>query len=186
MSNVTTLDTDRLIIRNFQSNDWQALLAMIVQYQASEFAAYDQQWPTSQEEIRKVTKWFASGDSFLAVCLKDTSQLIGFVGLNPEDVGSHRAFNIGYVFNSNFHGYGYATEACKAVLGHAFDQLHADSVVTGTAALNQPSCRLLERLGFQKSGEETASFRSTEDGKPIEFLGYRFTISRDEWEKMNA
>lgn len=179
---MTMLETERLIIRSFQVSDWQALYELIVQYQASELAPYDHQWPTSQEEIRKITEWFASGDSFLAVCLKNTSQLIGFVSLNSEGEDGQRQFNIGYTFNFNFHGQGYATEACRAALRRAFGQLQADRVVTGTAAVNQASCQLLERLGFQKVGEETTSFRTAEDGKPIEFLGYRYAISRNEWE----
>ena len=178
------METERLIVRNFHAGDWQALHAIIVRYQASELAPYDHPWPTSHEEIRK-SELFAGGDSFLAVCLKDSSQLIGFVRLNPEEGGGQRDFNIGYVFNSDFHGLGYAAEACRAVLNRAFGQLHADGVVTGTAALNETSCRLLERLGFQKIGEETASFKKAEDGKPVEFLGYRYAISRDEWEKQN-
>jgi [ribosomal protein S5]-alanine N-acetyltransferase len=180
--NMKVLETERLIVRNFQASDWQALHGIIVQYQASELASYDHQWPTSQEEIRKITEFFAGGDSFLAVCLKDSSQLIGLVRLNPAAGDAQRDFNIGYIFNTDFRGLGYATEACRAVLSLAFDQLRADKVVTGTAALNQASCRLLERLGFHKSGEETASFKTAADGKPIEFLGYRFTVSRDEWE----
>jgi RimJ/RimL family protein N-acetyltransferase len=54
-------------------------------------------------------------------------------------------------------------------------------VVTGTAAANHASCRLLERLGFKKTSESTASFRTTPDGKPIQFVGYTFELSRDEW-----
>lgn len=180
------LETERLIIRNFQASDWQSLHELIVQYQASEFAPYDHQWPTSQEDIRKITEYFASGDNFMAVCLKDTSQLIGFVSLNPEKGDVDRQFNTGYIFDSNFHGQGYATEACKAVLRRAFDQLQACRVVTGTAAINQSSCRLLEQLGFKKVGEETVSFKTAENGKPIEFLGYRYAILHDEWQNINT
>jgi RimJ/RimL family protein N-acetyltransferase len=179
------LETERLIIRNFQSSDWQSLHELIVQYQASEFAPYDQQWPTSQEDIRKITEYFAGGDNFMAICLKNTQQLIGFVSLNPEKGDVERQFNMGYVFNSDFHGQGYAIEACRAVLRRAFDQLQACRVVTGTASINQASRRLLEQLGFKKVGEETASFKTTEDGKPIEFLGWRYAILKEEWQNSN-
>jgi len=144
------IETERLVVRNFEVNDWEALHEMIVQYEASEYAAYDQQWPTSAEEVKGITEWFASGDNFLAICLKDTSQFIGFVALNPEEGEGSREYNMGYVFNSNYHGHGYATEACKAILNRAFRQLQALRVITGTAAVNRNSCRLLERLGFQK------------------------------------
>jgi len=174
------LETERLLIRNFASGDWGALHEIISQYESSELAAYDQPWPTSPEEIKRITEWFASGDSYLAVCLKATSRLIGFVALNREQ-GDDRAFNLGYVFHSDYHGKGYATEGCQAVLAHAFDRLQAHRVVTGTAAANRASCRLLERLGFKKTSESTASFRTTPDGKPIQFVGYTFELSRDEW-----
>lgn len=176
------LETERLNIRNFQANDWEALFEMIIQYQASEMAAYDHQWPTSREEIRGITEWLAKRDNYLAVCLKDTGQFIGFVGLNPEQEENYRAFNTGYVFNSDYHGHGYATEACRAVLSRAFGQLQADRVVTGTAAVNHASCRLLERLGFTKIGKKTASFKTGKDGKPIEFMSYTYALSKDEWE----
>src|SRR4030042_1974069 len=57
---MTLLESERLIVRNFQVSDWKTLHEIIIKYQASEFAPYDQQWPTSEKEIRKVTEWFAS------------------------------------------------------------------------------------------------------------------------------
>jgi RimJ/RimL family protein N-acetyltransferase len=178
------LETERLRIRNFHSGDWEALHEMIVQYESSEFAAYDQAWPTSPQEIQVVVAWFASGDSYLAVCLKDTGRFVGFVALNQEE--DERAFNLGYIFNFDYHGKGYATEACRAVLRHAFDHLHADRVVTGTASVNTPSCRLLERLGFTKVAEQSGSFRNRPDGTPIEFTGYIFSLARDQWLRVDA
>jgi RimJ/RimL family protein N-acetyltransferase len=178
---MTRLETERLVIRNFHTTDWEVLHEMIAQYQSSEFAAYDQPWPTAPEEIKKITDWFASGDSYLAVCLKATGRFIGFVALNPEPSDDQPVFNLGYVFNFDYHGHGYATEACRAVLGQAFDVRQAHRVVTGTAETNRASCRLLERLGFQKTSESTGSFRQTSDGKPISFVGYSFELSRDAW-----
>ncbi len=181
---MTTLQTERLLIRNFASGDWEALHEIISQYEASELAAYDQQWPTSPEEIKGITEWFARGDSYLAVCLKATGQLIGFVALNREE-GKDRTFNLGYVFHFGYHGQGYATEGCWAVLARAFDRQQARKVVTGTAAANSASCRLLGRLGFRKTSESTASFRTAPDGKPIQFVGYNFELLKDEWDVAN-
>jgi ribosomal-protein-alanine N-acetyltransferase len=177
---MTTLETERLLIRNFGSGDWKALHEIISQYESSELAAYDQRWPTSPEEIKSITEWFASGDNYLAVCLKTTGRLAGFVAINREQEDD-RTFNLGYIFHPDYRGQGYATEGCRAVLAHAFDQLQARRVVTGTAAANSASCRLLERLGFKKTSEGTASFRTAPDGKPIQFVGYTFELSRDEW-----
>ena len=63
-----TIETNRLIIRNFDTGDWQDLQEMIIEYQGSEYAKYDHKWPTTTEEVRKTVEWFASGDNYLAVC----------------------------------------------------------------------------------------------------------------------
>jgi RimJ/RimL family protein N-acetyltransferase len=178
---LTALETDRLAIRNFHADDWRDLHEMIVQYQASEYAQYDHQWPTGMDEIKGIAEWFAEGDSYLAVCLKTTGKLVGFIALNRREKQDDLEFGLGYVFNADYHGRGYATEGCRAVLDYAFGQLGADRVSTGTAAANHPSCRLLRRLGLRETGQGTSSFRKTQEGKPIEFVSLSFAISRDEW-----
>ena len=82
-------------------------------------------------------------------------------------------FYLGYNFNFNFHGKGYATESCKTMLNYAFNTLNAENILAGTAKNNTPSCKLLERLGMQIIGENKKSFRSTKEGVPIEFEGFQ-------------
>ena len=175
------LETERLLLRNFQAGDCKALHAMIVEYERSDLAVYDQPWPTAAEEIKKITDWFAKGDQIIAVCLKHSGQFIGFVALNPETATSHTKFNLGYIFVQNYRGRGFAFEACQASLEHAFQELQADEVISGTAAVNTASCKLLEKLGFRKCAENLAFFHKTPDGDPIEFLGYSFSLSRRDW-----
>ncbi len=174
--------TDRLTVRNFSIDDWKALHGIIAKYQQSEYALYDHKWPTTEEGIRSVVEGFSQGDSFLAVSLRDTDRLIGFVALNCSSGGGEvREFNLGYCIDSDYHGHGYATEACQALLGHAFGNLGADKICTGAAAANTPSVRLAERLGMKIIDEGISSLRTDEQGRPIEFLGLSFSISRDEW-----
>ena len=175
------LCTARLTIRNFCADDGESLVEMILPYQSSSVAVYDGKWPTDPEEIKGVAEWFAESDRFLAVCLKEPDRLIGFVSLTPKD-GGPGEYGFGYIFDFCFHGRGYATEACRAVLAHASDAMQAETITTGTAAANRPSVRLLKRLGFQKVGEGTSSFWETEEGEPIEFLGYSYALSLDEWQ----
>ena len=125
---MTRLETARLIIRNFRADDWRDLQEMIIKYQASEYSRYDGKWPTSADEIKDITKWFAGGDGHLAVCLKTTGKLIGFIALKPDEEGSGDGHNLGYIFHADYHGRLYATEGCRAVLHHAFGPLGADQV----------------------------------------------------------
>ncbi|GAB3436991.1 GNAT family N-acetyltransferase [Flindersiella endophytica] len=173
---MVTLRTERLLIRQFRPGDWEALHETIRQYQTSGLAAYDRPWPTASEEIRKVVEWFATGESYLAVCLQDGT-FIGFVSLSPSGPDLH----LGYVFNFRHHGQGYATEACRAALAHAFTALGVAQVVTATAELNHASRRLLTRLGLRKTGEQRMAYRTTTAGRPIEFTGYTYVITREEW-----
>ena len=154
---------------------------MVQQYGSSEYAAYDHEWPTSDEKVKGIAKWFGEGDSFVAVCLRSTAKLIGFVSLSETHREGYLEYNLGYVFNSDYHGKGYATEGCQIMLAHAFETLGADAVVTGTASVNGPSCRLLERLGMRKTGESKGSFRKDSDGNPIEFDALAYGLTKEEW-----
>ncbi len=182
---MTTLETERLIIRNFKADDWQDLQEMAVKYQASEYAQYDHKWPTDAEEVQGIAEWFAGDDDYLAVCLRATGKLIGFIALKSDEdklaTEGGGEFSLGYVFNPVYHGHGYATEGCQAILDYAFGSLGAERVVTGTAAANTPSCQLLKRLGMRETGQHTASFHETLEGEPIEFIALSFALSRDEW-----
>ena len=70
-------------------------------------------------------------------------------------------------FDLRFHGRGYVSEACRAILARAFGPLQAERVVTGTAVVNRPAVRLLERLGFRKTSESRQSFRNDSAGHAI-------------------
>lgn len=176
-----TLQTERLVIRNFLASDADALYALINQYEDSAYALYDHRWPTSLAEIVGITEWFGRGDSYLAVILSSTSQFIGFVALDPISGDGAQVFNLGYIFDADFHHQGYASEACQVVLDYAFGQLAARQVISNTASMNLPSCCLLERLGFHKTAEAPASLRTTSEGTPIEFLGSTYVLPREIW-----
>ena len=62
----------------------------------------------------------------------------------------HGGAELGYVFAPDAGGFGYATEACTAVLGLAFDQLALHRVVARLDARNDRSARLAERLGMRR------------------------------------
>jgi ribosomal-protein-alanine N-acetyltransferase len=181
------IETERLLLRNFTAGDGQALLKMIVQYQASPYMKHDHQWPTEPEMIKGAAKWFAEGDAYLAVCLKEIDVFIGLVYLNPvkrDEPSGMKEYGIGYIFDFDFHGKGYATEACNAILSYAFESLDADRAVSGTSEKNLPSCKLLERIGMSVVSRGTCSFQMDETGKPIEFLGLSYAVTKDQWRQI--
>jgi ribosomal-protein-alanine N-acetyltransferase len=160
---VTAIETDRLTIRNFGPDDWQDLQEVAVQYRASEWAKYEDPWPTSTEEVKGMVEWFAKGDDYLAVCLKATGKLIGLIAIERRKDQEGPVHNLGYVFHPGYHGHGYATEGCQAAMEHVFGQLAADGILTGTHPADEPSVRLLKKLGL----------RGIDRGE--------FVITREEW-----
>lgn len=175
------LETPRLTLRNFRpEKDGNPLREMIVQYMSSPYGKYDHTWPTSEEGIQGACDWFASGDQYLAVCLKESGRFIGYVCLNPTD--EQGVYNIGYCFDFREHGKGYALESCRALVAYAFQELKAAKIITGTAAANEPSCKLLNRLGMRPVRESTGSFSNDADGNPIVFAGYEFELTREAWD----
>jgi RimJ/RimL family protein N-acetyltransferase len=147
---VTPIQTERLIIRNFAPDDWQALQAVVVAYQASDSAQYEDPWPTSDEQVQGIAAWFAGGDDYLAVCLKETEALIGLVAINGRTEQEAAVHNLGYVFHPGYGGQGYATESCRAAMAYLFDELGIESILTGTHPENKRSVALLRRLGLQE------------------------------------
>jgi RimJ/RimL family protein N-acetyltransferase len=158
-----TLETERLIIRNFRPDDWQELQALAIAYQASEWAQYDHPWPTSEEKVKGMAEWFAQRDGYLAVCLKSSGALIGLLNIHHKQEAEGRVHGLGYVFHPDHHGRGYATEACRAGLDQVFGPWEADRIETGTHPDNAPSVRLLSKLGLRETGRG------------------EYAISRQEW-----
>lgn len=174
------IKTSRIIIRNFSTDDWRDFQEILIYKESSEYAIYDYQFPTSDNEVKKMTDKFAKGNKFLAICNLTNKKVIGYICLNGE---KNKELDLGYTFNPSYQGKGYATEACSAVINYAFNILRVEKLTIGTANLNYPSCRLINRLGFIKISECIRSFRKTPEGNPMEFVDSSFLLEKDEWMK---
>ena len=112
--------------------------------------------------------------------MKDTGKLIGNIYLAEQEFDT---WELGYVFNKNFQRMGYATEAVKALLDDIFHDKNARRIVAMCNPLNEPSWKLLERLGFRKEGHliKNIYFKKDGDGNPIWSDTYEYGILADEW-----
>lgn len=178
------LQTTRLIIRSFLETDAPALRRLIIDKEASPMALYDRAFPSEEAAILEMTKRFAEGDQFFAVCLLDNPELIGFVTLNHQKAPTER--NLGYCLLSVLHKQGYASEMCRAMLSYAFHQLGAERLVAGTGNANIASVRLLQRLGFTKTGESRVAFRKNVNGEPFEFIGSDYVLTKEEYQQIET
>lgn len=77
---------------------------------------------------------------------KGTGELIGFAGFWHFRDPPQLEFLFGV--RDDCRGRGYATEAGRTVIGHAFGRLGMDEIAASTDVGNQASCRALEKLGM--------------------------------------
>jgi ribosomal-protein-alanine N-acetyltransferase len=92
-------------------------------------------------------------------------RFIGLVALGHHCDGCD--VEVSYELLPDSWGKGYATEAVRAVLGHALTELALPRVIAETQTANAPSRRLLERLGMslertvERFGAEQAIYTTT-------------------------
>lgn len=161
--------TERLIIRRFNGDDLADLAALIRDKMASKYAPYDTQWPTDDENMKNILGYFMSDDSWYAVELSKERRVIGFVSINPTD--NEEVRNLGFTIRSDYQNNGYAYEACLAVMEHCKNTFGIGKFSAGIADCNEPSVKLLLKLGFTKIRSLEASFAKDRDGSPIVFIG---------------
>src|SRR5690606_12118292 len=85
---------------------------------------------------------------------------------------------LGWVLDPEFTGRGYATEAVRAVIDVCFGPLGLRRVHAGCFAANEPSWRLMERLGMRREefSRKTGLHRS---GEWMD--GMNYAVLAEEW-----
>ncbi len=94
-----------------------------------------------------VASYERHGFGLCAVELKDTGTPIGICGLLKRDTLEH--VDIGFAFLSGYWSKGYAVEAAAAALDYGRDRVGLPRVVAITVPHNEPSIRVLEKIGLR-------------------------------------
>ena len=84
----------------------------------------------------------------LAVELRDSGELIGHVNVMVDP--DNRQGEIGFIFHPDHQGHGYATEASRALVAHAFEHYDLHRVYGRLEPRNLASARVLEKLGMRR------------------------------------
>lgn len=171
------IETPRLVLRAFEIEDASDLLAYLSQPRVNCFIG--EKILNIEQAIEKIKSRQQSKD-YLAVQLKQTNQVIGelfFIHEEPD------TYSVGWNFNANFHGQGFAYESAYAFLDHLFNQLNARRIYAYVEEDNDASQKLCERLGMRKEGYfiEYISFVQHEDGTPKYENTLQYAILKKEW-----
>ncbi len=166
MKNDISIKTQRLYIRRFKHTDANDLYDYLSKEEVVRFEPYP---VYSKEQCVSEAISRADNETMFAVCLKDSRKLIGnlyFAKSQPKEI---MTWELGYVFNSNFWGRGYAQEACRGILEYAFNTLGAHRIISRCNPKNVASWKLLERLKFRREGHlvKNIYFETNSEGKPL-------------------
>lgn len=179
------LTTDRLILREFEERDWEAVHEYasdpeVVRYMNWGPNAEDETRNFIQRAIAKASQDPRTGYDFAAV-LKEEDSLIGTCGIYLRGLPAREA-EIGYCFNPRFWARGYATEAAKGLLAFLFGTLGLHRIFAMCDVENLASARVLEKLGMRRE----AHFREHLWVKGRWRDSFLYAVLDHEWERLKA
>jgi len=105
----------------------------------------------TREESDRAADWIEEqlvrrGFTLYAAEARETAEFIGFIGLSVPSFMD--AVEIGWRLIPAWWNRGLATEGARAVLRHAFADLGLEEVVAFTVPANEPSRRVMEKIGM--------------------------------------
>jgi RimJ/RimL family protein N-acetyltransferase len=160
------ITTPRLVIRPLRPTDIVAIIRIGSQPDVARMLmSVPSPWPAERARAwMENSAWRGRSGFRLAVCLLDGT-VIGCVGLGGNPVGCM------YFIDPDHAGRGYATEAMQAMLADSFGRFNIHAVIADHFTDNPASGRVLQKLGFEKSGDGIG--RSAARVEPAPIVHYR-------------
>jgi RimJ/RimL family protein N-acetyltransferase len=143
------LETERLLLRPFTLDDVDPIEAVLGDPVAMQFYPAPLTREGVEVWIRKsLARYEKDGCGLYAMVLKESDEVIGDCGCVVQLVEERDQLEIGYHVRRNLWGNGYATEAARACMDYAFDQLGAPRVISMIRPENLNSRRVAEKNGL--------------------------------------
>ncbi|MFF9151649.1 GNAT family N-acetyltransferase [Streptomyces sp. NPDC014846] len=183
---ITYLETERLTLRRFTSDDADLLIELDSDAAVMRYLTGGH--PTAPDIVREqhlpniiagYERW--RGDlGLFAAYEKDGGAFIGWFCLRPESQGPLDEAELGYRLRQAAWGKGYATEASRALLVKAFTRLGIRMVWAETMAVNHGSRNIMEKLGMTLT-DTIPTPPDMEMVEGSEHGGVRYEITKERW-----
>lgn len=175
-----SIETKRLLIRPWDDFDADELFELAQEPEIGYWCGWE-----PHKHIRDtffVLHNFLEIEETYAICLKDNNIIIGSIGLhfknNTDLTDKDDEAELGYWIGKPYWNNGYATEAGKAIIKHAFKDLKLSRVWCGYYEGNEQSKRVQYKLGFKfhhrSESAEVPQLNTTR-------IGYVSCLSKDEY-----
>ena len=162
----------RLVLRSFRLSDGPVVERLAGDYEVAKMLDIVPH-PYPQGEA---ARWIATHEkgrddgTDYPFAIEQQETLKGLVALHREADGF---FHLGYWIGAPYWGQGIATEAARAALAFAFDELGEREVKAGHYADNHASGRVMTKLGFRYAKESMRISKAR--GHAVRFLDTRIT-----------
>ena len=148
---MVTIETERLILREFTQDDFEALHEgasniNVVRYMTWGSNKEDDSWRFIQYAIQtqvvrpRIVYQFA---------ITLDGKVIGGCDFNINSV-EHTEGEIGYLLNEPYWGKGFATEVAKALIKYGFDEHGMHRIIAKCDARNDASSHVMEKCGMKR------------------------------------
>lgn len=149
-----SLVTDRLLLRNFDAHDWEAMLAVEGDAEAVRYQSFE---PRTEAQCRAYIARDIAARSpqrwcfDLAVTLAADGRLIGRVGLDIKSP-EHLVGELWFILERASWGQGLMTEAARALMDFGFREKKLRRIFLECDPRNGAATRLGEKLGMTREG----------------------------------
>ncbi len=171
-----TLQTERLLLRPFETSDLPALTAIHRDPQTMKHIGGPRSAAKSRQELQHIIAGYEIlGFGPLALVRRqkcsDEEQVIGRCGLWLQQIEGRREFDLAYLVARDHWNQGYATEAATAVRDWAFEY-GFPRLICLIERDNTPSLRVAEKLEF-------AYIRDVvHEGRPVQMWSAEASLNR--------
>lgn len=139
------IETTRLVVRDFLMDDTFDLYEILGDAETMKYC----EPPYDLKKTKNfLTEFCINRGSAVAAVHKQSGKVIGYILFNEY---AESVYEMGWFFNRKYWQHGYAYEACKAVIAHAFTKLKAHKIFAETIDPVR-SVALMKKLGMQSEG----------------------------------
>ena len=174
---VPVLATARLVLRAPRRGDVKAIATLVNDRRiAANTARIPHPYAIEDAEqfIASVNR--REGEACFVITLD--SAPIGICSVDLREDGPE----LGYWLGVAYWGRGFATEAVRALIDHAFGDREHETLISGARVNNPASRRVLEKCGFQWTGVQLSRIRAINSAAPID----RFRLDRGLWSSLKS
>jgi len=153
---VTTLRTERLVLRPFVAADLAPFAALNVHPDVVRMLGSEPSREQSDALVERCTEEMGrEGWGIWALEVVGGAPFVGFCGLHavPDYLPFAPSVEVGWRLHPLFWGHGYATESALAALEYGFGPGSLAEIVSFTAAVNLPSQAVMQRIGMTRDAQ---------------------------------